>query len=71
VMVGGVLAGVPGMFLAIPGIALMKVIFERVKDLKPWATLFGDECADDTTQKNPIKKAMTRLRKRESRAQEK
>jgi predicted PurR-regulated permease PerM len=65
VLVGGALAGVPGMFLAIPGIALMKVIFERVKNLKPWATLLGDEYAEDTTQKNPIKKAITRLKQRE------
>ena len=35
VMVGGALAGIPGMFLALPGIALMKVLFERVEDLKP------------------------------------
>jgi predicted PurR-regulated permease PerM len=62
VLVGGALAGVPGMFLAIPGIALMKVIFERVNSLKPWATLLGDEHSEETNQKNPIKKAITRLK---------
>jgi predicted PurR-regulated permease PerM len=66
VMIGGALAGVSGMFLAIPGIALMKVMFERIKDLKPWATLLGDETIqeEEEAQKNPIKKAMTRLRKK-------
>jgi predicted PurR-regulated permease PerM len=49
VLVGGALVGVPGMFLAIPGIALMKVTFERVKHLKPWATLLSDEHADEDT----------------------
>lgn len=63
VMVGGALAGVPGMFLAIPGIALMKVIFERVHNLKPWATLLSDEYGDeDSADKNPIKRAITRLK---------
>lgn len=63
VMVGGALAGVPGMFLAIPGIALMKVVFERVKNLTPWATLLSDENTDDF-QKSPIRKAITRLKKK-------
>jgi hypothetical protein len=44
----------------------MKVMFERIKDLKPWATLLGDETIqeEEEAQKNPIKKAMTRLRKK-------
>jgi predicted PurR-regulated permease PerM len=60
VLVGGALAGVPGMFLAIPGIALMKVTFERVKSLKPWATLLSDENVDHDVDRNPIRKAITR-----------
>jgi predicted PurR-regulated permease PerM len=64
VLLGGALAGVPGMFLAIPGIALMKVIFERVKHLKPWATLLSDENSDDSDQQNRIRKAITRLKKK-------
>ena len=66
VMVGGALAGVPGMFLALPGIALMKVIFERVKGLRPWATLLGDENSDNDTKGTRIKKAITRLKKKRS-----
>ena len=66
VMIGGALAGVPGMFLAIPGIALMKVTFERVKGLKPWATLLSDETSDDSMQGKPsrLSKAITRLKKK-------
>ncbi len=59
VLVGGAMAGVPGMFLAIPGLALLKVLFERVKDFKPYATLLGDEAAIEMEEKNPIKKAIT------------
>lgn len=60
VMVGGALAGVPGMFLALPGTALMKVIFERVDGLKPWATLLSDEHAQGTHQ---LPKVIRRLKK--------
>jgi predicted PurR-regulated permease PerM len=43
VLVGGALAGVSGMFLSIPGIAIMKAIFDRVDDLKPWGMVLGDD----------------------------
>ena len=62
VLVGGALAGVPGMFLALPGIALMKVIFERVKSLRPWATLLSDEHADEEPPPR-IRKVIGRLKK--------
>lgn len=41
VLVGGALAGLGGMFLSIPALAICKVIFDRVDDLKPWGRLFG------------------------------
>ena len=43
VLVGGALAGVSGMFLSIPVIAIMKVIFDRVDSLRPWGVLLGDQ----------------------------
>jgi predicted PurR-regulated permease PerM len=43
VLVGGALAGVAGMFLSIPGVAVLKSIFERVDSLKPWGELLGDD----------------------------
>lgn len=43
VLIGGALAGVSGMFLSIPGVAIMKTIFERVDGLKPWGMLMGDD----------------------------
>jgi len=42
ILVGGALCGIPGMFLAIPGIAVLKVIFDRVDPLKPYGILVGD-----------------------------
>ncbi len=43
VFVGGALCGIPGMFLAIPALAVLKVIFDRVPELKPWGLLLGDD----------------------------
>jgi predicted PurR-regulated permease PerM len=42
VFTGGLMAGLTGMFLAIPMVAILKVIFERVEDLKSWSILMGD-----------------------------
>lgn len=42
VLIGGTLCGIPGMFLAIPGLAVLKVIFDKVLDLHPWGLLLGD-----------------------------
>lgn len=43
VLIGGALAGVSGMFLSIPAIAILKVIFDRVDGLRPWGVLLGDQ----------------------------
>ena len=43
VLVGGYLWGVTGMFLSIPFLAIIKIIFVRIPELKPWGKLLGDE----------------------------
>lgn len=42
VLIGGALWGVAGMFLSIPLAAILKVIFDRIDDLKPFGFLIGD-----------------------------
>jgi predicted PurR-regulated permease PerM len=42
VFVGGALCGIPGMFLSIPALALLKVIFDKVPELNPWGMILGD-----------------------------
>lgn len=42
VLVWGAMWGVAGMFLSIPITAIMKVIFDKVKPLKPYGFLLGD-----------------------------
>lgn len=41
VLLGNMLWGVGGMFLSIPFVAVLKIIFDRVEDLKPWGKLLG------------------------------
>lgn len=43
IIVGGLLGGISGMFLAIPLMAILKVIFDRVDSLKPWGYLLGND----------------------------
>ncbi|MGZ5245682.1 MAG: AI-2E family transporter [Flavitalea sp.] len=46
VILGGTLCGISGTFLAIPGIAILKAIFERIDDMKPWGMLLGDSITE-------------------------
>jgi putative permease len=43
VVLGEMIWGVSGMFLSIPVIAVLKIIFDRVESLKPWGVLLGEE----------------------------
>jgi predicted PurR-regulated permease PerM len=47
-LLGNALWGVAGMFLSIPIIAVLKIIFDRIDDLKPWGKLLGDEIPTQT-----------------------
>ncbi|MBL7835011.1 MAG: AI-2E family transporter [Cyclobacteriaceae bacterium] len=51
ILIGGVICGVPGMFLAIPGLAVMKIIFEKIDDTKPWAVLLSDQTSEKKVKK--------------------
>lgn len=43
IIIGEMLWGIAGMFLCIPYMAMMKIIFDRVEALKPWGILLGGE----------------------------
>lgn len=43
VIVAGSLAGITGMFLSLPVIAVLKIIFDRSTNMKQWGVLLGDE----------------------------
>jgi predicted PurR-regulated permease PerM len=42
VLVGNALWGIPGMFLSIPLLAILKLVFDNIEPLKPWGFLLGD-----------------------------
>lgn len=42
VVLGEMIWGISGMFLSIPVIAVLKIIFDRVESLKPWGLLLGE-----------------------------
>jgi predicted PurR-regulated permease PerM len=43
VLLGGALWGISGMFLSIPFIGVLKIIFDRLPEMKPWGMLLGVE----------------------------
>lgn len=43
IIVGEMIWGISGMFLCIPYLAMLKIIFDRIDQLKPWGILLGGE----------------------------
>ena len=58
VIIGEAIWGIPGTFLAIPVIAIAKIVFDRIDSLKPWGLLFGDE--KDEQHPESLKKEIKR-----------
>ena len=52
IIIGGAISGISGMFLAIPIIAILKVIFDRIESLEPWGYLMGDDLPKTYTWRN-------------------
>lgn len=48
VLIGGAMWGISGMFLSIPLVAIIKVIFDRIEPLKPFGYLLGDDMPDSS-----------------------
>ncbi|TCC96617.1 AI-2E family transporter [Pedobacter hiemivivus] len=43
IVIGEMMWGISGMFLCIPYLAVLKIIFDKVDQLKPWGVLLGSE----------------------------
>jgi hypothetical protein len=54
VIVAGALSGVSGMFLSLPVIAVLKIIFDRTNNLKQWGVLLGDEQPKKSPMQWPV-----------------
>ncbi len=51
IIVGGTFFGIDGMFLAIPGLAVLKVMFDRIEGLEPYGMLLGDRKSQPAQKK--------------------
>ncbi len=64
VLLGGAVWGLSGMFLSIPFIGILKIVFDRIPELQPWGRLLGDRSADEPKWKRarrmPRRKAAAR-----------
>lgn len=56
VVIGEMIWGIPGMFLSIPVIAILKIIFDRVEKLNAWGHLLGDDKKEKSGLKFKIPK---------------
>jgi hypothetical protein len=54
VIIAGSLAGIAGMFLSLPVIAVLKIIFDRTENLKQWGVLLGDERPQRSPMQFPV-----------------
>lgn len=61
VFVGNALWGISGMFLSIPLLAVVKVIFDHIEPLKPWGFLLGDTMPENPIIKPIIKKIKSKI----------
>jgi predicted PurR-regulated permease PerM len=60
VIVAGSLSGVAGMFLSLPVIAVLKIIFDRTENLNQWGVLLGDERPTKSPMQFPVFRKRTR-----------
>ncbi len=67
VVMGGTLAGVSGMFLSLPIMAILKVVFDHTEEFKHWGVLLGDDRPGLSPMTNPV----VRLRNRHVRSKDK
>ncbi|MEO6456280.1 MAG: AI-2E family transporter [Ginsengibacter sp.] len=62
VFLGGALAGIPGMFLSLPVIAILKIIFDHTEHFKQWGILFGDERPHKKLTRRILKSRIKKLK---------
>ncbi len=57
VFIGSLIWGIPGMFLAVPTVAIFKVIFDEIPNLHHWGVLLGGRPKPPKLKKKPVVKA--------------
>lgn len=66
VIIGGTLAGVAGMFLSLPIMAVLKIVFDKTDGMKQWGVLLGE----DNPKLSPLSHPAVRLKSRRVREEE-
>lgn len=64
VVVGSAIWGIPGTFLAVPLMAIMKVVFEEVEAFRPFAILMGDDAQVKPVTQPILKKIAGTVRRK-------
>lgn len=64
VIVGSALWGIPGTFMAVPILAIMKVSFEEIGPFRPFALIMGDDETEKSLSRPVIKKLVGRVRRK-------
>jgi predicted PurR-regulated permease PerM len=63
ILIGERLWGISGMFLSIPFLAIVKIIFDKIKTLQPWGKLIGEEEKENNDRNvENIKKNIFKIR---------
>lgn len=65
VVIAGAVAGVSGMFLSLPMIAVLKIIFDRTNNLNQWGVLLGDEKPKGSPMRWPVLRSKSRTVQKE------
>lgn len=58
VLLGGAIWGFGGMFLSIPFVGILKIVFDRIEEMKPWGKLLGNEVPSKYRKKKLLKTAI-------------
>ncbi len=66
VVLGGMLAGVAGMFLSLPVMAVLKIVFDKTLMFRQWGMLLGDA----NPKMSPISHPILRLKNRKQREED-
>lgn len=61
IVIGGTMAGISGMFLSIPVMAVLKIMFDRSAHLQQWGILLGDARPEDNKNKQGMFKIRQKL----------
>lgn len=71
IIIGGAMAGVSGMFLSIPAMAVLKILFDKSDRLSQWGVLLGDQRPGQNPSTNRMFRIKLDLEKKRNKQLEK